>query len=76
LASQGSAKMPRRVFFTVAAIDDGGLWLKTKTALSERGYKRLSRPIHAAAKRDGIVGSVLGFAFGGKFLCIIYDSYL
>jgi len=39
---------------TVADIDDGGLWLKTKTALSERGYKRLSRPIHASAKHDGL----------------------
>jgi len=38
--------------------------LKTKTALSERGYKRLSRPIRAAAQRDGIAGSALGFAFG------------
>jgi len=51
LVSQSVLKLgrPRRQLFHVADIGDVGLRFKTKTALTERGYKRLSAGLSAIA---------------------------
>ena len=51
LVSQSVLKLgrPRRQLFHVAGIGDVGLRFKTKTALTERGYKRLSTGLSAIA---------------------------